>query len=187
MPLLTFGSRGDGDGQFANRCDGVRCGPNGTIWVTSFNKVQVFSAEGQFLFRAADRKLSCAVGVAFAANGQVFIADVNEKRIAVCRADGSFVGHIGKGVVGQCHYMAVDDTQGLLYVSEGYGARVSVLTLEGKWVRRLGWTGRDDGEFMSPLGVAVTANGEVGVADHGTARVQVHCALNCFNVCCVVI
>ncbi|HEX2189596.1 MAG TPA: 6-bladed beta-propeller, partial [Longimicrobiaceae bacterium] len=54
-----------------------------------------------------------------------------------------------------------------LYVLDGGANRVLVFDRAGRFVRQLGKRGGGPGEFMAPLGMAVTPDGSVAVADLG--------------------
>ncbi len=48
--LTGWGTRGEGDGQFESPKD-IAIGPDGTVWVSEFDRVQHFSSDGRFLGR----------------------------------------------------------------------------------------------------------------------------------------
>lgn len=191
--LLGFGSSGDGDGQFRNPCFGVACGPGGQIYVSSGSAVQAFSEDGKFLQHIGKGDWKSATGIAFA-HGEAYIADRTARSIAVCR-DGSVVRRIGsehmhRGTEVKNHggdsdrqflepgFLAIDSKQQLLFVTEFAHDRVQVLKLDGTFVRGWGGSGSEEGQFVGPLGIAVSPLGEVAVADSRNCRIQV-------GLCCV--
>lgn len=73
--------------------------------------------------------------------------------------------------------MEISD-DGLLYVAEEYGHRISVYTLDGEYVRSFGQEGGrgDDAtqlNFQRPNGVSISDDGEILVADTWNYRAQV--------------
>jgi len=85
--LLTWGSSGSGDGQFANPAD-VATDGSGNVYVadTNNNRIQKFDASGTFLttwgnFGSGNGQFSSPPGVATNGSGNVYVADTNNDRI----------------------------------------------------------------------------------------------------------
>lgn len=111
--------------------------------MTSSEKVQVFSAEGKFLRQIARGQWRDPCGIAFATNGDAYIADFVAHRVVVCRPDGSVVRRIGSegkgdGQFKNPFYVAIDRRQVVLFVVDAMNNRVQVLTLDGTFVRAFG-------------------------------------------------
>ncbi len=190
--LLTFGSEGDADGQFKIGCCGVACSPDNKIWVSSKDKVSVFSDDGKFLHLVAGEWLF-ARGICFS-DSEAFIADQCAHCIVVCGLDGSYVRRIGSkgegnGQFNEPHDVAVYRKNQLAFVSDTGNLRVSVLKLDGSFVRTFGLKGSGDKSYPGrPCCIAVNANGVVAVTDNYYHRVQVsrrccHCVLCTFDRC----
>ena len=64
------------------------------------------------------------------------------------------------------------DKEENLYVLDGGNQRVLVFNPQGKFVRKIGKKGAGPGELMQPVGLAVTADGNVAVTDLGRAAVS---------------
>lgn len=190
--LLGWGS---GDAPKSASFD-VACSPDGKIWLSA-GKVQVFSAEGKFLHEAAkerredtDAAGSAPLGIAFASNGEAYIADGTQHRIMVCRPDGNVIRRFGSrdgrygdpdgvGTFLHPHYVAVDRQQGLVFVTEKNLDRVQVVRLDGSFVRS--WRGRGT---LNGIAI-VTAAGEVAVTDdyHHSVQVRVCVSDVCLQCC----
>jgi len=69
--------------------------------------------------------------------------------------------------------LAVDDARNRLLVTETKGHRLSVYTLDGVLVKRIGKRGGAPGEFNFPFDVAVGSDGFMYVVDAGNFRVTV--------------
>ena len=60
----------------------------------------------------------------------------------------------------------------MVYVSEGWGHRISVFTSEGQFVTSFGNNREKSGEFNYPCGLAVDDCGVVYVCDQNCGRIQ---------------
>jgi len=66
------------------------------------------------------------------------------------------------------------DAQGNTYISDGYvNARIGKVDRDGNWLLSWGDHGSGPGQFNNPHDIAVSAKGEVYVADRGNRRIQV--------------
>jgi DNA-binding beta-propeller fold protein YncE len=69
------------------------------------------------------------------------------------------------------------DGDGIVYVTDLNSRQgnnpVQVFSNDGTFLTRIGGFGTGDGEFDSPVGIAVDANGTVFVVDFRSSRVQV--------------
>ena len=116
-------------------------------------------------------------GLCLSLDGQLFVAD--RKKIVVFRAtDGSHVRSIFVEVdndedaelSGICLSPNGDD----LYVTDGLYNNVQVLrTEDGSLIQTIGEHGQTAGKFITPLGVCVSSDGELIVADTWNYRIQV--------------
>lgn len=155
-------------------CKGVAVGNDDRIWVSSGERVIMFSAEGNFLHAVSIGK-DCA-GIAFNANGEAYVADNGGHCLVVCGADGSVVRKIGwtpgrgDGQFWQPKCLVVECKQQLLFV--GDAGRVQVLKLDGRGTF-VGKFASGEGPHLNPSGIAMNAEGEVGVLDAGQCRVLV--------------
>tara|TARA_B100000745_G_scaffold280756_1_gene213078 strand:+ start:168 stop:383 length:216 start_codon:yes stop_codon:yes gene_type:complete len=63
-------------------------------------------------------------------------------------------------------------SDGNFYVADRNNNRIQKFTSEGQFVSKWGSVGEGDGEFFSPMRVAVGPDGSVYVADSGNDRIQ---------------
>lgn len=170
--LLSFGTKGNGVGQFKESAQSVAISEDGKILVGCEGKVQIFTSAGTL---TAQHQCTSAYGIVID-NGDVFFTDSGMGCIVVCRLDGGFVRKFGgKGngdgqFSGPCGIAA--DGRGLLFVADSSNNRVQVVRRNGSFVRKWGTYGRADGEFWSPVGVAF-ANGQLFVSEFHNYRIQV--------------
>lgn len=98
--LLTFGSAGTADGQFEDAAQAIAtCPVTNNIWIGSAKRVQIFDENGRFLRHAKtdfQSQWQQPSDIAFAPNGDAYVADSHAHCITVCRPDGSFVRNIGQ-------------------------------------------------------------------------------------------
>ena len=109
--------------------------------------------------------------VAFDSTGKVYVADHNNHCIQTFTPDGQFLQKFGTGQLQSPSFIAIHGE--MVYVIDYYQNRVSVLSSEGKFLKSFGVRGEAQGQFNTPRGVAVDANGFVLVADHSNNRVQI--------------
>lgn len=149
--MLAFGSDGSGPGQLARFAtsggggpNGIAIGDNGDIYVadTWNHRIQVFSSDGAYL------------------NGWGSFFDAQDDPALAATNEGTFYGPRG---------LAFHD--GELYVTDTGNERIQVFTPDGAFVRMWGTTGSADGNLLEPVGIAVTADGTVLVADSHNARI----------------
>lgn len=80
---------------------GLAIAPDGNIWLADSVSAKVFNRQGLLLFLAKGRNgtLKGANSVAIDTNGEVFLTSGkhDEKRVVVCRLDGSFLREFGNG------------------------------------------------------------------------------------------
>jgi hypothetical protein len=129
------------------------------------------TANGQFGLYNGPR------GVAVAQDGRVFVGDVDNYRIQVFEADGTFVRKWGSsgstdGKFNSIMAVAVAPN-GRVFVADSGNSRIQVFEADGTFVRKWGTNGTGNGQLKNPSGVAVAPDGRVVVADRGNNRIQV--------------
>ena len=108
----------------------------------------------------------------------VYLTDACNHRIAVFKADGTWIrnmGSVGSGL-GQFRfpYGLAEDGDGHLVVCEFGNNRVQLVDKEtGKGLKIWGGAGREPGQLAYPWGVAVDKHGRVVAVDAGNNRLQV--------------
>ena len=61
---------------------------------------------------------------------------------------------------------------GDMYIVDGVNNRVIVLASDGSWKFDFGSAGKEDGKFVYPLGIEISNEGKVFIADSGNHRIQ---------------
>ena len=180
--LRSFGTRGSGQGQFDWPC-GVTVDGEGNILVADRlnNRIQKFTAEGQFLTAAAGSghlQFNCPTDIAFnTINNKVYVVEKLNHRIQVLNSDLTFSSTFGrqdnsKGQFSYPYGIACDST-GKVYVADTHNQRIQVFTAKGKFIRMFGRRGQGRGELAGPRCIAVDTSGMVYVSEEDNYRVSV--------------
>eukprot|EP01116_Phalansterium_solitarium_P006908 TRINITY_DN19338_c0_g1_i1.p1 TRINITY_DN19338_c0_g1~~TRINITY_DN19338_c0_g1_i1.p1 ORF type:complete len:509 (-),score=133.99 TRINITY_DN19338_c0_g1_i1:277-1803(-) len=96
LPVRQFGSYGSTDGEFYYPEAVALDRSTGNVYVADSGngRIQVFSADGKFLFKFNDHLLEPR-GLAISSNGRVFVADYRQNKILEFALDGSWVQSFG--------------------------------------------------------------------------------------------
>lgn len=181
--LLSFGSRGSGDGQFL-RSTGIALDSIGNIYVsdTNSNRVQKFDPKGNFLLKfdtkdSADGQPFSPVDIVLDSNGNIFVADFSNHLIRKFDSNGNIIMNFGMegsengqfiGPVG-----VTLDSKGDIYVTDRGNHRVQKFDSKGNYLSQFGSFGFETGKLRFPRRAAVGTNGNVYVADIENHRIQV--------------
>jgi DNA-binding beta-propeller fold protein YncE len=192
---IMFGVTGALNGQL-NSPHGIALAPDGSLYVadTNNNRIQHFSASGQFLNSLGSFGNNSAViapqgtfnqpmAVAVSRDGEfVYVADTWNHRIQKFTASGTPLKMWGTplydpstsdpfGIWGP-RGIAVD-AQGRVYVADTGNKRILVYDGEGNFIQQIGREGLAIGQFEEPVGLAIDPRGYLYVADTWNQRIQV--------------
>ena len=179
--VLTFGSTGNGNGQFNN--------PHGIItndthiFIVDFsnNRVQVYDHNGNYTntigsVGLGNGKFVGPVGIT-TNDTHVFVADFNLHRIQIFSVDGTFVKSFGSNSTGSAdgqfnkpERIATNGTH--LFVADTKNHRIQIFDINGNYVDKFGYPGAGDGRFNLPHGITIS-NDQLYIVDRGNNRVQV--------------
>ena len=157
---------------------GVAVDGKGVIYVTDPGRVFVFdmnnSSYGFIGMDPGQGKLALPIGIAISADGRIFVTDVSQDRVFVYR-ERKYIAAIGeKGDLDGPSGVAVDDTRGLVYVTDAKKHYVKVYSSKDySSVRTIGTRGSETGQFNYPTNITVDTEGKVYVVDSGNFRVQI--------------
>ena len=200
--LLSFGTRGSGQGQFDCPCD-VAIDGEGNILVAdqANHRIQKFTADGHFLAMVGTKgseplQFDCVLGIAYnTSNNKVYAVDGNH-RVQILNSDltlYSTFGELGssKGQFNTPRSIACD-SNGKVYIADTNNHRIQIFTAEGKFLqtfhrRRQKWDVLNspidiavDGSnvvysevLKSPVGIAVDSSNVVYVGEYDNHRVSV--------------
>ncbi len=173
----TFGSYGEGDGQFVWLTSGAK-DSEGRIFLTDeyLHRITTFDADGNFLrvwgtHGSSEGELDGPCGITLDADDNIYVSDTYNNRVQKFTSDGVFLAEIGKGVLSMPWGVNVAPC-GDVYVADWGNDRIARFTGDGEFAAAYGEPGRGEGQLVKPASVAVDADGNVYVADWGNERVQ---------------
>ncbi|MEE2928072.1 MAG: 6-bladed beta-propeller [Chloroflexota bacterium] len=187
--LLSWGTSGDGDGQFYN-AEGIAVDGAGNVYVTDWGRerVQKFTSNGGFLLYlgtegtgagrgTGDGQFHNPKGISVDRAGNVYVAETINHRVQVFDSNGRFLRKWGSEGSGDGQFnrptgIAIDRA-GNVYVADRDNHRVQVFDSNGRFQRKWGSEGSGNGQFDRPRYVAVDGAWNVYVSDSGNHRVQV--------------
>ena len=188
--VRKVGSKGEGDGQLME-CEGIAVHPSTShIYVADHNnhRVTVFDSKGAFVRSFGSEgseagQFNHPTGMAFSTGtGLLYICDTHNHRLCIYDSDGKYVRAVGgkrgdaDGELSEPSHVAVcqsplDSTQDRVYVTDYGNDRIQVYDQDGKFLLKFGKTGKDKGEFIAPIGLAIHAE-QLYIVDRGNHRVQ---------------
>ncbi|XP_078658216.1 uncharacterized protein LOC144903701 [Branchiostoma floridae x Branchiostoma belcheri] len=160
-----FGIDIDSDGHFIVTCRNISD--------TGKQAILVYSPEGELAKILKPESLQNPRGVAVLKDGRMVVADDTRQSCLLLQPDGSLIREIGKGQLQGPWFIAVDESRGLLSVTDCDGHKVCVFDLEGNLKVKFGKWGRNEGELYHPSGVTYDPAGNIIVASWGSNRLQV--------------
>jgi DNA-binding beta-propeller fold protein YncE len=162
------------------------CPRNGDVYVADGygnSRVHKFDPQGRLLFSWGEPGtdpgcFNIPHNIATDAEGRVYVADRENHRVQIFDEKGRYLAQLNN-LFRPCGLFADRRDGGLLYVGElpahlavsaevpNLGARVSIVTLKGERVGRIGgrFMGEKAGEFIAPHGCVVDSRGDLYVAE----------------------
>jgi DNA-binding beta-propeller fold protein YncE len=174
------------DGWTYKEATSVAVDANDNVYI--FNRgehpVIVLDRDGKFLRSWGEGPLAGAHGAAVGPDESVYFINAGDNTIEKFTLQGTLLMTLGeKGrrserlsgkPFGNPTHVAVDQTTGDIYVSDGYSnAAVHKFTPDGKLLFSWGQSGTGPGEFSTVHNIASDGEGNVYVADRENQRVQV--------------
>jgi DNA-binding beta-propeller fold protein YncE len=128
-------------------------------------------------------RLDTPADLATDTQGNLYVVDAGNNRIQIFDPDGQFVTMWGKAGKGQGEFnfarangdkigAVTLDTQGNVYVADNANQRIQKFDHNGTFLLQWGGNGTNDGQFTSPIGIAVDQQGAVYVIDDSRDDVQ---------------
>uniref|UniRef100_A0A669EFJ0 RING-type E3 ubiquitin transferase n=1 Tax=Oreochromis niloticus TaxID=8128 RepID=A0A669EFJ0_ORENI len=140
----------------------------------------VFSNDGQFKMRFGVRgrspgQLQRPTGVTVDVNGDIVVADYDNRWVSIFSPDGKFKNKIGAGRLMGPKGVAVDKNGHIITV-DNKACCVFIFQSNGKLVTKFGGRGTSDRQFAGPHFVAVNNKNEIIVTDFHNHSVKVYSA-----------
>ena len=161
---------------------GASVGPDGNLWIpdTHYHRVLVYSPAGKMLSMfgsegTGEGQFGLPTDIAFD-HGRIYVSEYGgNDRVQVFDPHWHKLFEFGRfgdgpGEFSRPQAMIIDD--GLIYITDACNHRIAVFTTEGKWVRNMGSTGSELGQYRFPYGLAEDREGHLIVCEFGNNRVQ---------------
>ena len=138
--------------------------------------IMVYDRELNYVRKIAGTDMGELCGLAADSSGNIYATDLDKLRVHVFSHQGDHLRSFGCNLKGE---NILKQPLGLcvagqfVYVCNNLAHNVCVFTTEGKLVTIFGQHGNKSGEFNTPYGVCVDADGFVYVCDANNHRVQV--------------
>ncbi len=182
--VMTFGSKGNGEGQFNYIEDFDLTADGKHLLVTDAVNatVQIFDkATGAYVGTFGGKEdqpgnLVKPEGISVTPDGRIIVADFETGLVKIYGPDYNHIKTFSKYGSGPGENIKSEFTciyNGKYYMAEAGNHRVSVWDLDGRFVFTYGGPGTENGEMKSPQACKVNNRGEFFVADLGNNRVQV--------------
>lgn len=177
--LLSLGKKGepgDAEDRFDRPTD-IVIAPGGDFYVSDGygnSRVLHFSRDGKLLGQwgkkgSGPSEFNLPHSIRLDADGKVYVADRENKRIQIFDARGKFLSQWTN--VGSPYGLYLTK-QGHMYVADGVNHWVLVVDREGKSLGRFGGQGKAPGQFDLPHMLCLDSQGAVYVAEVNGKRVQ---------------
>lgn len=170
--LGAFGGFGTGDGEFSGDSPAaLAVGLDGSVYALDIGdagtRVQVFTAEGEFLRSFSIEEELSAKAMDVGPDGTLFLTGAGGYVLELTPDDGRVIQRLGQEALEDAfpQMLSVDDA-GNFYVVTWSPPGAVKLDVQGQLLETIGMeavndgvTGWPEGEFMFPVGIAVTGDG----------------------------
>ena len=169
--IRSFGQHGSGNGQL-DCPTGIAVDADGLLYVCNRrnHRIEKFRMDGTFVRQFGVGHLSNPWGVTVS-NNRVYVADNGNHRISIFILEGQIIRTIGSRGSGpgqfDCPSAVAISPDGDMYVTD-YNHCVQVFSPDGVFQREFG-----KGQLNWPLGILITADGHVLVAERDNNRVVI--------------
>ncbi|XP_078575883.1 tripartite motif-containing protein 2-like [Branchiostoma floridae x Branchiostoma japonicum] len=151
--------------------------PSGRILVTSWGEsfgIRRYSKEGELLDTYKPYCMDDPHGLTILQDDRMVVVNrPQEPSCLLLQPDGSFIREIGKGQLQKPVFVTVDESRGVMFVTDWSAHKVFAFDLDGTLKFDFGKQGDNEGEFKKPEGVTVDQAGNIIVGNAGDGRVQV--------------
>ena len=175
--IKSFGGKGAQHGEFDWPSGIAYHGDNIFVAEQVNHRVQVLSRQGEYLRHfggkgTLDHQLNFPTGLSIDSDGNIIVADGDNKLIKIFSADGQFLNKLGtEGSFTEPFHCIQRDKY--LIVSDSDGHSVKYFDRKGNFLYTFGKKGNADGEFNQPCCLSVDKAGHLMVCDKENHRFQV--------------
>jgi len=183
QPKLTFGSFGNGNGQFSYPREMIINSKRNILICDSYNhRIQIFDSEGKFISTFGlegmrNGQFNCTYGITINSKGNIIVCDNNNHRIQIFDSEGKFVSVFGSYGNGNGQFnnprgICVDLNDNI-YVCDFDNHRIQIFNSEGKFISTFGSEGKGNRQFHNPTGITINAKGNIIVSEYYNHRIQI--------------
>jgi subtilisin family serine protease/sugar lactone lactonase YvrE len=126
-------------------------------------------------FGAGNGQFKGPGGIAFNADGTLWVTDGGNNRVQKFSASGQYLAQFGTSGEGNGQFKNPVDVavtaSGQLLVTDALNGRVQQFDAAGKYLGQIGSPGTGPGQFVEASHIALDASGNIYVSDHGYYRV----------------
>jgi YD repeat-containing protein len=182
--VKAFGSLGSGNGQFKTPW-GIAIDGAGHVWVSDSSNVRIeeFTSEGAWMRNVGKQGteegyLSWPGQLTIDSSNNVWVTDPGNNRITEYSNEGVYIRQFGTAGTGNGQFTHPGpwgigiDGAGHVWASDTNNNRVEVFSSTGAFIGQFGQHGSAPGQFSEPGMLAITAAGEVFVADMENNRIS---------------
>ena len=178
QPVRKFGSKGDSSGQLDSPT-GLAFDDDDHLYVVCrYNhRVQKFTIRGEYLLKfgsmgTGNGQLDCPLGITVHEK-RVYVADQCNHRVSVFRRDGTFCHNIGQSGELNCPFDVAVNCNDHLLVANYFGDCVSIFTLDGSYLRKIGTPSSSGGQLCTPSSLVIDVYGFILVTERDNNRVSI--------------
>ncbi len=149
------------------------------LYVTDSKKhfIRAYTLDGTFIKTIGEREIFFPTGVDIDSEGNIYVVDTAQFRIAIFDPEGNFKGSFGKigdrpGTFTRPKGIAID-SEDHIYVVDAAFQNFQIFNKEGQLLLFVGGAGREPGRFSLPAGIYIDENDKIYVGDQLNRRVQI--------------
>ena len=177
--IMCVGQRGSKEGEFNDPC-GVMVHSNQVYICDRDNhRIQVFDLDLNFIQSIGSPgkergEFDRPVDVTFDNAGNMYIAEIGNKRVQVMNTSGHFINVFGLEREGKLSGpIALHIADKYVYVCDLGQHHIAVYHTSGHFITSFGSRGDGEGELCAPFCITSCANGFIHVCDGGNDRIQI--------------
>ncbi len=185
--LMSWGSIGDGEGQFVFRISGpipggIAVDTRGTVFVSDYyDRIQAFDSSGQFLFQwgihgTGDGQFDFPTGMAVDGQGMVYVGDAGNHRVQKFDRHGRFLLQWGQQGSGDEQFMCPSgiaaNQRPEIIVGDADNSRIQIFDDSGHFLRSSGNPSASAIQPECQPGIAVDDQDNVYVVRNNSDRIE---------------
>jgi iron(III) transport system ATP-binding protein len=179
--MKNIGSKGERDGEFFYPV-GICKDDAENLYICEYggnDRVQKFTREGVWLasfgtFGTGPGQFQRPSGLTWAV-GKIYVTDAVNNRVLIYTDAGNYVGVLGESgrppLDFNLPYDIAIGSDGVLYIIEYGGSRLTKVSLDGKLLGQFGSPGSGEGEFATPWGLTIDSQMRLRIADTKNRRI----------------